>query len=249
MATIMRIGGGGVPTSRVKEANTQAEDVLYGRPFVNFNGDIAYGSMPNRGAVSASVGVSGTYTVPKGFHNGSGIVSGPVLNGDASEANVLKNKTFYSNSGNRKTGSMPNNGSVSSTLNPGETYSVPLGYHDGGGTIKARKVDSSDVGTPSASEYENTVSNDATTRGFDISVTNGGVYVIVVTLLEYKSYGSVGISLTSGATVKSYNEKTSYSDDTCFLHEKIYVVTATSSIIHIAIGRGRKCVYSVTKIG
>lgn len=136
----------------------------------------------NRGAVSAQVQEGSTYTIPKGYHNGSGTVSGVSGGGHytlqskkvtptkaqqnvtpdsgfyglsdvtvdaipetyqdvspvtASAADVLANKIIVDATGKPITGSMPNNGAVSKTLDVTTTsFTVPKGYHSGSGTVK-----------------------------------------------------------------------------------------------------------------
>ena len=54
---------------------------------------------------------------------------------DAVAAEILLNKTAYVN-GNKITGSMPNNGAVTGTINTkAGQYTIPQGYHDGSGTV------------------------------------------------------------------------------------------------------------------
>lgn len=53
----------------------------------------------------------------------------------AQVAEILLSKTAYVN-GNKLTGTMPNNGAVSGTISTkAGTYTVPIGYHDGSGTV------------------------------------------------------------------------------------------------------------------
>lgn len=53
----------------------------------------------------------------------------------AQRAEILLNKTAYVN-GTKLTGSMPNNGAVSGAISTkAGTYTVPIGYHDGSGTV------------------------------------------------------------------------------------------------------------------
>ena len=114
-----------------------------------------------KGGVSASLDTATTsYTVPAGYHDGSGKVSitlesksGKVLSkvtvskipanyGDvsqvtAAEENVLSGKAFVNSAGALKTGTMANNGAVAATIN-GTTvtsYTIPKGYHSGSGTV------------------------------------------------------------------------------------------------------------------
>ena len=75
MATIIRGGGGGKKTKNTKLADTQAENVKEDVLFVDFNGELAQGTMPNRGAVSQTIAPGGQYIVPLGYHDGTGVVT------------------------------------------------------------------------------------------------------------------------------------------------------------------------------
>lgn len=55
--------------------NAVEADVLSGKTFSNDSGTGKVGTMPNRGAVSQSLAVNGTYTIPQGYHNGAGQVT------------------------------------------------------------------------------------------------------------------------------------------------------------------------------
>lgn len=53
----------------------------------------------------------------------------------ATAAEILLGKTAYVN-GAKRTGTMPNNGAVSGSINTKDgTYTVPQGYHDGSGSV------------------------------------------------------------------------------------------------------------------
>lgn len=57
------------------DANVKAAEILNGKTAA-VGGKIITGSMPNNGAVSGSIATKdGTYTIPQGFHDGSGKVS------------------------------------------------------------------------------------------------------------------------------------------------------------------------------
>lgn len=58
--------------------------------------------------------------------------------GDATIGNVLSGKKFSSASLSNATGSMPNNGTVTKTLDPGGSYTIKSGYHSGAGKITAK---------------------------------------------------------------------------------------------------------------
>lgn len=54
---------------------------------------------------------------------------------NASASEILSGQTAYVNK-NKITGSMPNNGAVSGTISAkNDSYTVPLGYHDGSGSV------------------------------------------------------------------------------------------------------------------
>lgn len=141
----------------------------------------AVGGIENRGAVSAQVQEGDTYTIPKGYHNGSGTVSGVAGGGNynlqsksitptksqqnvtpdsgyyglsdvtvgaipdnyndtsavtAGAADVLANKVLVNADGETVTGTMPNNGAVTKTLDGTTTsYTIVKGYHSGTGKV------------------------------------------------------------------------------------------------------------------
>lgn len=69
----------------VSATTTTAPDVLTGKVFTAKDGTPTAGTMPNNGAVTATIdGLTETsYTIPKGYHNGGGKVS---LTSDIEEA-------------------------------------------------------------------------------------------------------------------------------------------------------------------
>lgn len=62
--------GGTAPTG-----DAVAADVLVGKTFSNANAVGISGTMVNNGAVSATISGGESYTIPEGYHNGSGVVS------------------------------------------------------------------------------------------------------------------------------------------------------------------------------
>lgn len=97
----------------VSGVTATAEDVLAGKVIVNSSGQEVTGTMTDNGAVSQTVTANGDVPIAEGYHNGSGKITVNVeggtsipTDGTATEANVLKGKTFYSG-GSKKTGTMP----------------------------------------------------------------------------------------------------------------------------------------------
>lgn len=73
---------------------------------------------------------------------------------DATTEQVLNGVKFYSNENEGDeilVGSMPNNGKVEKTLNAGGTYTIPAGYHNGEGYVKATDLASQTHATATAS--------------------------------------------------------------------------------------------------
>lgn len=157
-----------------------------------------FDAIVNQGAVTATVQEGDSYTIPAGYHNGSGTVSGVAGGGNyqlqskgpitptkslqsispdqgyyglsavsigaipdayqdvqsvtATASHVLANDVFVASDGTVTTGTMPNNGAVSKTLDAttnNQSYSVPAGYHNGSGTVSITLEEKS--ATPSTS--------------------------------------------------------------------------------------------------
>lgn len=157
----------------VSPVTAGAADVLANKIIVNASGETVAGTMTNNGAVTKTLDATTSnqsYTVPKGYHSGSGKVSivleeksatptksaqtitptaGKVLSkvsvaaipadyittadANAVAANILDDKTAYVN-GVKVTGTMPNNGAISKTIDGLSVTSatIPAGYTSGG---------------------------------------------------------------------------------------------------------------------
>ena len=158
----------------VSSVDAAKENVSAGKIIVLADGTIVAGTMPNNGAVTKVLDATTvSYTIPKGEHNGNGVVSivletktatptketqditpaaGKVLSKvtvnpipdkfvdnstvTATDENVLDGKK-YGADGEVRTGSMPNNGAFSGSVNGITTLSVdvPKGYTDGGSVV------------------------------------------------------------------------------------------------------------------
>lgn len=140
-----------------------------------------YNGIQNQGSISAQVQEGETYTIPKGYHDGTGTVSGVSGGGSynlqsksvtptkkpqqvtpdggyyglsdvtveaiptqyqdtssvtATAGDVLTGKVIVTADGSVTPGTMTNNGAVKKTLDTTtKSYTVPVGYHDGKGSV------------------------------------------------------------------------------------------------------------------
>ena len=125
----------------------------------------------NRGAVSQALNCGGSYTIPQGYHNGSGKVTANSLasqtSANAGAAQILSGYNAWVN-GSKINGSMANRG----TLNwsgSNTTYGVPAGYYSGG-TLDSRP--SYNAGVAAADNRVNTNSQ-SYKSGYNAGVSAG----------------------------------------------------------------------------
>ncbi len=98
-----------------KKGTATASQVLTGYTFTNASSVGASGTMANNGAISQTLNAGGSYTIPSGYHNGSGKVIANSLSsqtsGTASASQILSGATAWVN-GSKVTGTMTNHGST-----------------------------------------------------------------------------------------------------------------------------------------
>ena len=89
------------------DVNFSASDLLTGKTANDSNGEKVNGTMPNQGAKTATLNCGGSYTIPKGYHNGSGKVTANSLasqtGANATAGDIVKGKTAWVN-GSKLTG-------------------------------------------------------------------------------------------------------------------------------------------------
>ena len=126
--------GGGTDTSN---ATATATRVLSGYTCYVNDAKIT-GTMTNRGTVNQSLNPGGSYTIPAGYHSGSGKVTVTSLSantsGTANASHILSGYTGWVG-GSKLTGTMTNRGAVSQTLSANGSYTIPSGWHNGSGKI------------------------------------------------------------------------------------------------------------------
>lgn len=133
------------------------ENVLIGTTFYNTNPKQKIdGSMPNRGSMSRSLSAGGSFTIPEGYHDGTGIISAVGLpdqtSGTATDADILNNKTAWVN-GVKLTGTIPIRDTVVvRNLLAGESVEIESGYYSTTGSITAETLENQTQATAASSD-------------------------------------------------------------------------------------------------
>ena len=81
------------------------------------------------------------------------VMAGDIKDATAEDSNVLSGKAYYNNNGKRE-GTMPNRGGMSAELAAGGSVSIPEGFHDGTGSVRAQDLASQTAGTAAAANIE-----------------------------------------------------------------------------------------------
>ena len=119
------------------------------------NGVKIIGSMANIGKEDATIACDQVHRISKGYHDGTGVITGASLYSQTRAVidpeSLLKGNNCWAN-GTFVEGTMNNNGAVNVTLDPGESYVVPIGYHNGKGIVKAPALSIQTSGTATKAE-------------------------------------------------------------------------------------------------
>ena len=73
------------------------------------------------------------------FNGGGGLSASKLALATATEGNVLAGNKFYAGGKTIKEGRMPNRGAISESIYPGGSYTIPAGYHNGNGSVTAKR--------------------------------------------------------------------------------------------------------------
>lgn len=105
--------------------------------------------------------------IPDAYHDVSSVT--------ATSSDVLTGKKIVNSSGATVNGSMPNNGAVSASIDPGEKYTIPAGYHNGLGVITALAGSGGSSALPAAIEKIAAGVYTSTSFGFsgNVSISHG----------------------------------------------------------------------------
>lgn len=199
---------------------TQA-DVLSGKSFTSQDGVGMTGTMPNNGAVSAEVGAGEVYTIPKGYHDGTGTVTGK-----AAAASGAYDITATDNADGSQNLAIVDAGSGSAYSLPTSPYTIklwdfPSGFFNSESIyIRYWKKDATSVTTTLNSSDDTSI--EAWNNGVLIVVFNGnlGSHIYAAT-----SMGSTTAHLMMNPLVYQENQDeytlTLFTQSTnCYIHIK-----------------------------
>lgn len=124
MNVFIKNGGGG----NLDPITATNDKVLSGYTYNDSEGEIQTGTMKNKGSIDMTIGVNEGYSNTNGYYS-SIKFTGPTLIGDATSSDVINGKTFYSNDGDIKTGTMNNNGSITVNIGIDGSESFNEGYY------------------------------------------------------------------------------------------------------------------------
>lgn len=202
-AILHQPGGGGLRSEDVTASKAQ---VLAGyTALTNDSGDeAAEGTMVNRGAVNQSLGINGEYTIPQGYHNGSGKVSQTVPTKGAetyypgtSQQRIASGRYLTGaqtiaavGQVNLNAGNIKNGTTVQVTNGNGTIYEVTGNYHGTKSAMTACAASGSGTGQSGADQDEKT-----------FTMPRAGIVYYGGMSAAYNSRGVVTCEIYKGSTL------------------------------------------------
>ena len=231
-----------IPWATIKGSlgNATTANVLKGATFTSENGVNLTGTMPSYISGSQAVTTSGKwgfstqYGAWEYIPNNGYYSTGHWLNipwatikgslGTATTGNVLSGTTFTSTNGIKLTGTMANRGAVSATINPGGSYTIPAGYHNGSGKVTANSVISAISSASVVTSYVADKNETANTVKYSATVSPG-IYVIYA--YQSWSYNQTNcyLQVSGGSNLYTWHSTTSTTQKLI----DVYVQKITSS--------------------
>lgn len=142
------------PLSESTAATAEAGDILMPKT-AWVNGEKVTGQMANIGKEEATIACGQVHQISRGFHDGSGTITGLSLF-DQTRASIVAEDLLVGDNcwanGEYVEGTMPNIGKVNVSLDAGQSYIIPKGFHNGEGIVRAPDLTYQIPGTASAAE-------------------------------------------------------------------------------------------------
>ena len=140
----------------------------------------------NQGAKTAALNAGGSYTIPQGWHNGSGKVTANSLasqtDANAAAGNILTGKTAWVK-GSKIIGTMANRGAPNQTLGIGGSYSLSAGYYSGGKISAKGSFSGSGSGNKNGGETDiHRDGNNIVAKGYTVSSASASISGKTVTV-------------------------------------------------------------------
>lgn len=231
MARFYPSGGGGGADVDVVTAG--AGDVLNGKIIVGADGEPLSGTMPNNGAVSSSLNCGESYTIPQGYHDGSGGVTANSLASQTS-ANATANKILNGYmawvNGTKLTGNVSVTSAISFSAAALSTTSIRISWKNPSkGVYSGVQIRMSTSGYPGVSggTLKYTGTGSSTTAGGTSYVDITGLSLATTYYFTCTSYGTgLGNGSSYNVSVKTkglllYDYGTRYysvTNDTMYLN-------------------------------
>lgn len=147
------------------------------------------------------------------------VMAGDIKDATAEDGNVLSGKSYYNNNGKRE-GTMPNRGGMSAELVAGGSVSIPEGYHNGEGVVRAQDLASQTPGDAGAGNIDSGKTawvNGAQVTGTSMKVDTSGATATAGDIASGKTAWVNGVRVTGSmlkgkkiATGQKYGDNTGY---------------------------------------
>ena len=193
--------------SLLSQTNVTADKILSGYKAYS-GGKLLTGTMANRGAVNSSLNCGGSYTIPAGYHNGSGKITANSLasqtTGTATANNLSNGVTAWVN-GNKITG---NGTDVNNSYNAGYNAGYAAGNNAGKSALKSATYSFNNKLNGSKSVSYNTG------KQLVAVMLKSCSYNVYGWQQNYNAYVGAGASCSFSGTTLSVNFPSSHTDDT-----------------------------------
>ena len=174
------------------------------------DGEIIKGTMPNNGGVTKTINAGESYTIPQGYHNGTGVITASTLesqtSGTATEDKILKGYTAYKD-GKLIKGTMENYAgktvSASTITESGENALITIPQNGYYSTSSKISIPVSEMN----GNLDDIPENPTFLTGQRTNVINNAVIGHTYAILDVAHGGNLNVGISSGATLITTSAK------------------------------------------